>query len=67
LSKKESFRVRTCLRVSDIRLLHRTMKETGVKVDEIEGGEGCGWTFQFWDINNNPLVAWSGYTRGHDW
>ncbi|MGZ9583754.1 VOC family protein [Paenibacillus marinisediminis] len=67
VQEKENYRVRVCLRVSDIYQLHRNLKESGVIVGEIEGGEGCGWTFEFWDINGNKLVAWSGYTKAHDW
>ncbi|XEC92941.1 VOC family protein [Paenibacillus tarimensis] len=64
---KDNYRVRACMRVSDIHQLHKDLKESGVRVNDIEGGEGCGWTFEFWDVNDNKLVAWSGYTKSHDW
>jgi catechol 2,3-dioxygenase-like lactoylglutathione lyase family enzyme len=62
-----NYRVRICLWVSDIEQLHRTLTESGAKAGQIEGGPGCGWTFEFNDIDGNKLVAWSGYTREHDW
>ncbi len=67
VQSKENYRVRVCIRVSDIHQLHRNLSAAGVRVNEIEGGEGCGWTFAFWDVNDNSLVAWSGYTKNHDW
>jgi catechol 2,3-dioxygenase-like lactoylglutathione lyase family enzyme len=67
VQEKENYRVHANLRVSDIHQLHRELIEFDVRVGEIEGGEGCGWTFEFWDVNDNKLVAWSGYTQIHDW
>lgn len=67
VQEKDNYRVRAVMRVSDIHLLYKSLKESGVRVNEIEGGEGCGWTFDFWDVNDNKLVAWSGYTKIHDW
>jgi catechol 2,3-dioxygenase-like lactoylglutathione lyase family enzyme len=62
-----NYRVRVCLRVADIETLHKDLKEAGVRVGEMEGGSGCGRTFEFHDVNGNKLVAWSGYTKDHDW
>lgn len=39
---------------------------SGVKVSDIEGGPGCGWTCGFYDINDYKLITWSGYTTEHD-
>lgn len=61
----DNYRVRVCLRVSDIEQLHKNLSESGAKVSSIEGGPGCGWTFHFHDINGNKLIAWSGYTKEH--
>lgn len=63
----ENYRVRACFRVSNIEQLHKHLSESGVSVEEITGGPGCGWTFEFQDINGNKLTAWSGYTKEHDW
>ncbi|UVI33245.1 VOC family protein [Paenibacillus spongiae] len=62
-----NYRVRACIRVSDIELLHTSLVESGIQVSDIEGGPGCGWTCQFHDLNGNMLIAWSGYTKEHDW
>ncbi|RAV23405.1 VOC family protein [Paenibacillus contaminans] len=63
----DNYRVRACIRVSEIEQLHKSLMESGVKVSDIEGGTGCGLTFQFHDVNGNKLIAWSGYTKEHDW
>lgn len=67
VKETDNYRVRVCLRIFDIEQLHKQLLESGVKVSDIEGGPGCGWTFEFYDINGNKLIAWSGYTEEHDW
>jgi hypothetical protein len=63
----DHYRVRACIRVSDIRQLQRDLTEAGIEASDVEGGPGCGWTCQFYDLNGNKLIAWSGYTKEHDW